>query len=238
MSLRRLVIKNSPFIFTSLATIGVVVTAIFASKDTIKNFEENENRRFQTLKCYIPTITIGLITISCIISAHALNKKQQTALISAYIFLNKAYQEYKKKSNEIFGENASDQIRNEVVKERYLKLDEKEGNNICKTNEKELFYEEYYGKFFERTKEEVLNAEWHCNRDFILKGYASLNDFYEYLDLEPTEFGNVVGWGIDVGHEIYGYSWIDFNHELVTTADNELEYNFITMTYPPTTNYI
>ena len=72
-------------------------------------------------------------------------------------------------------------------------------------DQKMLFYEEYSERYFERYEREIMDAEYHLNRNFVLCGYASLNDFYEFLGLEPTELGEEVGWTTDDGIQ-----WVDF----------------------------
>ena len=32
------------------------------------------------------------------------------------------------------------------------------------------------------------------NRNYILRGYSYLNEFYEFLGIEETEYGSVLGW--------------------------------------------
>lgn len=53
------------------------------------------------------------------------------------------------------------------------------------------------------------------NRNFMFQGVIPLNDFYEFLGLEKTEFGETVGWSSCNG-DIY---WIDFNHHKLTLED-------------------
>lgn len=48
-----------------------------------------------------------------------------------------------------------------------------------------------------------MDAEYHLNRKFVLRGYASLNEFYMFLGLPQTNLGEVLGWTCT-----YGYSWI------------------------------
>lgn len=109
------------------------------------------------------------------------------------------------------------------------------GDMILKTDEGCLFYELNYGEFFERTKGEVLSAEYRFNLKFMHKGYANLNDLYELLYLPKTEQGEVLGWA--AGEGMYGCPWIDFKHELIK-LDDGMECYIITMPFEPTEDYI
>ena len=90
-----------------------------------------------------------------------------------------------------------------------------------------VFFDEYSGRFFESTIEQVVIAEYSLNRNFTQRGYAYLNEFYEFLGLEKTDFGQTVGWVIE--DEIY---WIDFNHRMAKT--DAMEYIDIEILFEPT----
>ena len=74
-------------------------------------------------------------------------------------------------------------------------------------------------------------AEYNLNRNYILRGCASLNEFYEFLGLEPKDYGDVLGW--TVYEEIF---WIDFNHRKAIIED-DLECYIIEMPYCPNETY-
>jgi hypothetical protein len=179
---------------------------------------------------YIPAAAIGLSTIVCILGANALNRRQQAAITSAYILLDNAYRTYRDKTRTLLGEDADVSVREAIARDRYEETD------ISISGNKQVFYEENCGRFFERTTEEVLQAEYHLNRNFTLRGYTSLNEFYDFLGLPHTERGDVLGWSLDWGESFYGYSWIDFEHRPVK-MDDELDVISIEMPFPPTADY-
>lgn len=235
--------RRAPTILSFAAVAGVGVTAVLAAKAAPKaeriRKERERNDKYETAKTavsavsvYIPAVVVGISTASCILGANVLNKRRQAALVSAYVLLNEAHKEYKKKAVELFGSDACSKIHEELAKDRY----DEEKPDIS-DGEKILFYEEYYGDYFESTKEQVLLAEYHFNRNFALRGYAELNEFYEFLGLPKTEAGSVLGWSLDAGEEYYGYSWIDFEHDIVT-LDDGLECCLISMPFPPTADYM
>lgn len=242
--------RNSPTIVSCIGVIGVVATTIAAVKATPKALSLIENEKayinkqlkeggWQTRvdklttaetikvawKCYIPTALVGLSTIACIFGANALNKRQQTALTGAYILLDNAFKEYKDKVNELLGDNADTQVQKAIVKDKYSKID------ILQSEEGQIFYEYNYGEFFERSKEEVLRAEFQLNLRFASRGYTTLNDFYELLDLPITQEGEIIGWSTDEC-----YSMIDFEHEIFT-MDDGLECIIINLPIAPSINY-
>lgn len=242
--------RNSPTIVSCIGAVGVVATTIAAIKATPKALSliEDEKARINkqleqsgwqtrvdklttaetikaTWKCYIPTTVIGLSTITCIFGANALNKNQQAALTSAYILLDNAYKEYKSKVSSLLGEDANVHIQKSIVEDRYSDAD------ISVSDENQLFYEYNYGEFFERTKTQVLNAEYNFNQKFISDGYATLNDFYEFLGLPKTQEGEIIGWSVQEG-----YLLVDFEHELLEMEDG-MECTIINLPVAPSIAY-
>lgn len=72
-------------------------------------------------------------------------------------------------------------------------------------------------------------AEYHLNRNYVLRGYAVLNEFYDFLGLENTDYGADLGWIADGDDGIF---WIDFNHRKVV-MDDGLECYIIECMYEP-----
>jgi hypothetical protein len=255
--MRRLLFKSklhlkraSPTILTCIGAAGVVATAVMAARATPKAMElcemlrlykvkndEDEPSRAEYVKAagpaYIPAALVGVATISCIFGANAISRRQTAAITSAYMLLDSAYREYRDKAKQALGEDAAAQIRELIAKDKY----EIGEYDFTESGERQVFYEEFYGKFFERSKEEVLSAEYHFNRNFKLRGYATLNEFYEFLSLPKTELGEALGWSLGAGEEFYGYSWVDFEHRKVT-LDDGLECLTIEMPFAPTADYL
>lgn len=238
--------RGSPTILSCVGAVGVIATTASAIKATPKalTIVHHESRMnhdgdpyaYTTMeavksawKCYIPTAIIGLSTIACIFGANSLNKKQQAAITSAYMLLDNAYKEYKKKSNAMFGENTDSLVRKAIMHDKMTE------SSIPTSDEVQLFYEYHYGDFFERSKEEILSAEYRFNMIFASRGCATLNEFYELLNLPKLDIGDALGWS--VGRNIGACQWVDFEHEFVELEDG-MECFIINMTTPPSIDYL
>lgn len=237
--------RNSSAILAIASAAGVVATAILAVRETpravticerVKEESDEEPTEFDylkaTWKCYIPAASAGILTIACILSANALNKKQQAALVGAYTFGAKMLNDYREKAKELFGDNSDHDIRSAIVKGRLKDkdLEEPVDGNL-------LFYDEYSGEYFERTLVEVQDAEYQLNRKFVIDGAVKLNEFYELLDLPKTKTGDIIGWSTEAGVAFYGYQWIDVEHELVV-LDDGLECYILNFLSAPTMDYL
>lgn len=244
---------NAPTILTFASAAGVVVTSVLTVKATIKAVElvneaecakEEPLTKTEIIKvagpCYIPSVFVGVSTIACIFSANVLNKHQQAALVSAYALVDNSFKDYKNKLKELYGEETHNNIVDSLAVEKAKQIDIWSEGCFSNCNlaiedgssEPRLFYDEYSGRYFESTIERVMNAEYHLNRNYILRGDASLNELYEFLGLEKTDYGDAVGWCCC--NEIY---WIDFNHRK-TVFDDGLECYILEMPLGPSANYL
>lgn len=96
-----------------------------------------------------------------------------------------------------------------------------------------MYYDEISGETFVRYEREIMDAEYHLNRNFVMRGYASLNEFYEFLGLPQTLYGDSVGWSITDGE-----MWIDFEHALISRDDGGEPIYMINTIIPPDADYL
>jgi hypothetical protein len=200
--------------------------AVKATPKAIRLCEQAEEAKgekltkFETIKTagpvYIPTILTGSATIACIFGANVLNKRKQAALMSAYALLDSSYKEYKEKVNELYGDEAQTKVKEEIAEDHYKEED------IDLEDGKELFFDEFSGRYFESTIYDVRTAQYNINKDMALQTSVSLNDYYAYLDIPPIEGGDELGWSSGMCFDAYWQSWIDFNHHR-TVMDDGLE---------------
>lgn len=235
--------RNSATILTCVGAAGVVATTVMAVKATpkamariekAKEEKGEELTKFEVVKVagpvYIPTALTGASTIACIFGANVLNKRKQAALMSAYAMLDTSYKEYKKKVEELYGEEADHRVREEIAKDKY------EENKVIIKEDEHLYYDDFSGRYFTATTERVLRAEYEINKKLSLWGGADLNEFYDMLGIEPTDYGNFLGWSSGYLMESIWSDWLDFHHEKVV-LDDGLECFIIRMNVEPMYDY-
>lgn len=242
--------RNASTILTVTGGAGVVATTVMAVKATPKALqliEEAKKEKGEELTTmekvrvagikYVPTVITGAATIACIFGANALNKNQQAALMSAYALVDNSYKEYKGKVKELYGEETHQEIVNAIMIEKaedvYVHSECLCMNCDLSTEENDgqpkTFYDEHSNRYFEATIEQVITAEYHFNRNYTMRGYGVLNELYEFLGLQTTDYGSVLGWAIN-DDEIY---WVDFNHRKVVLPDG-MEVYIIETPFEPT----
>lgn len=237
--------KNGSLMLTIATSAGVVLTGVTSAIGGLKArqkllaAEDEKNEALTTKETlitaapyYILPVTIAGGTIIGICCNHSMNQKEKLALISACGLLSAKMEEFKAKVDEIYGENAAKMVSDAIDVDKAAQL----APPFTDLNTK-LFYEPISGRLIERTENEVLLAEYHFNRNFALRDYACLNEFYEFLGLEKIPEGDILGWSKWAGEAFYGYSFIDFEHEEHTTTDG-LEITDIVMPFSPTADFL
>lgn len=219
--------RNSSTILTCVGAAGVVATTVMAVKATPKALvllEEAKEEKGEELTklevvkvagpAYIPAVVTGASTIACIFGANILNKRHQASLASAYALIDSSYKDYKKKVNELYGEDADKQVKTEIAKDKY-----KEENIEQDDDGKHLFYDQYSQRYYRVTNETALRAEYEVNKMLAEHGGASLNDYYDLLDIPRMDYGEYVGWSAAQMYDMYWDSWLHFHHTKVEMED-------------------
>lgn len=231
--------RNSASILTCVGAAGVIATTVTAVKATpkaltlleqAKEEKGEELTKLEVVKvagpAYIPSVVLGVSTLACIFGANVLNKRGQASLMSAYALVDSSYKDYRKKVDELYGEEAGGQVRAGIAKDKYEDID------IELNDGRLLYYDFYSGQYFEATPAEVKNAEYELNRKLMMDDCVYLNEWYHLLDLEPLEHGLDFGWSTCANMDAYWQTWIDFHHEK-TVMDDGLECIIISFMQDP-----
>ena len=234
--------KHGGTLLTIGASVGVVLTAIETGKATIKaeklmelnkDIPEYDTKQ-KVLDCwhfYIPAAVVGAGTISCIVGANMLRRKEIARLSAAYMALGKTYQEYRRQVAERIGREEEQQLHASVAEE--VKRD-KDGDVI------RLFYEPATKRYFHATMSRVIEASYYFNRELATNGCISVNEWCNYLcadELTITPEGDQMGWCLD--QLIYDWDayWMDFEYDKQMTDDG-LECYYLAPALDPVENYL
>ena len=237
-------IKNSsPTLLCLVASVGVVATAVLTAKETPKaaklkaEAKKQMMTKTETIKhvapAYLPAIATGAGTVACILFSNGISKRKIAILAGAFAAFERNHDEYVEKIKELLGEDAVAEIEKEISKDKLKEVEDE----IDEENELPLFYDKYGKRYFNRKMEDVISAFYNTNRNFILRGYAPLQELFKFLDLEEIDIGETLGWSQTIGETDYGYTWIDFRLEKIVTDDG-LEYYMIEYPFEPHSDYM
>lgn len=204
------VAKHAPEILTGMGIAGMITTTVLAVRATPKALrlieEEKQEQQVDELpavqtikatwKCYIPAAVTGLTSIMCLICASSVNAKRYAALTTAYKLSETALTDYKSKVIETIGEKKEKTVREKVDKEHIEQNPVSRSEIIITDKGNTLCFDPISGRYFKSDIDRIKRAENAINKTLLhgIAGYASLNEFYDELDLDHTSMGDVLGW--------------------------------------------
>ncbi len=213
--------RHANTILTIVSSFGVVSTATLSGMATYEAIKAINKKEAKTKKekfkvaapIYIPTILSGVSTIACIISTNVLNRLQQASMASAYALLSNSYREYRNKLKEIHGEEADLEVISNIASEKFPEKEIPEGL--------ELFYDQFSKRYFTMSMEDMVLAVYNFNRLFAFKGVASINEFYDFLQIPHIDCGDAIGWSSWEMSESGLIPWIDVHTFQAVTCEGK-----------------
>ena len=178
----------------------------------------------ELVKLYAPSVLLGALSISAVVTSNNILRKRNAALVAAYTTLDKSFKNYRKRVAERFGDEVENEIRHDI-KAREVKVTEKDENGeereitkIVESMNPELNDE--YTRFFDcgqmgwdkdpqATLCYLLKQQAYANDQLKLRGHLTLNDVYEMLDIPRIKEGYLLGWVYDEKNPI-GDNYVDF----------------------------
>ena len=206
--------SNSTVILTGIGVVGVVTTAVLTA-DAARRVERNcvaweevngqnymklgfKERFIMAAPYYAPATLSAIATIGAIIGAQKINERRQAAVAAAYGLAQQSLIEYRDEVTQFVGARKEEQIRANVAQKSVEKAGSTEGQTVIITGGGEtLCFEKLSGRYFLSSAEKIRRAENEFNKTLFHEGYASLNQFYDLLQLENTDLGAQLGWQSD-----------------------------------------
>ena len=154
-----------------------------------------------TWKAYIPAVGLGVVGIVCLIGAARVSSARNAAFAGAASIAEKALYEYQQKVIDILGEDQANEIRDELAKDRIVKIDAADisGDNetVCSRPGGSWIYDPITDRKWKSDLEAVRAAMNDFNHDLIGGVYGTLNDWYYCLGVKGVSIGDDLGWCSD-----------------------------------------
>lgn len=204
------------------------------NKELAETYSENDKQKdltiiyaqtgFKLVKLYAPSVILGVLSISSIITSNHILRQRNVALAAAYTAVDKGFKEYRSRVVERFGEEIDKELRysikaktieetviDENGKEKKVKKEIKVGDPNIVSDYARFFDESCEG--WEKDSEFnlcYLKAKQQYANDILhARGYIFLNEVYDMLGIERTKAGQIVGWVYDE-KEPLGDNYVDF----------------------------
>lgn len=214
-----------------------------AKKDTAIIYVQ---KGVEIVKIYLPAITLGAVSLGCLLASNNILRKRNAALGAAYATLDKSYKTYRNRVAERFGDEVEKEIRYGIKAEKVEKtvIDEN-GNEVTVEEETKVMdpnlYSDY-ARFFDEASSYwqkdpeynlmFLKAQQQYANDLLkTRGRLFLNEVYELLGIEKSKAGQIVGWVYDpvnpVGDNFVDFGIYDMSKERVRAFVNGYEPNIL-----------
>lgn len=147
-----------------------------------------------------PTVVLAVFSTACIAGGHKSLSNELAASVAAYEMKDRALKSYVANVKETLGEKKESEIRDSYYEKEALK-DIPEGPDdrciIC-TGEGDYLYRDNGTKQWFRASPRWLD---HCRHEISKSIFtydsASANELADIIGIEPTEFGNLLGFDTD-----------------------------------------
>lgn len=179
------------------------------------------------VKLYGPSIILGALSITCVVSSNNILRKRNAALAAAYATVDNSFKNYRKNVIERFGDELDKELKYNV-KAKEVEETVKDENGKEKTVKKTVHvatdpsgyseYAKFYDDGCDNWQKDPEHNLWYlrqqqnwANEKLRSQGYLFLNDVYDMLGIPRTAAGQIVGWLYRPNDPSYtGDNFVDF----------------------------
>lgn len=190
-------------------------------------------------KLYAPTIAVGTLSLACILTSRNIMQKRYLGVVAAYNGLSAAFEEYRKRVRDEYGEGLDKHFRYGTTYDELPVYDEngkktKEKEQVEKTETGMVMQTDDSCRFFDSSnpnwdKNPTFSMMWLRGQQNILndilhtRGHVFLNEVYDALGFPHTPQGAVLGWIDGEGDNCIDFGLYDPNKESVRRFVNGVD---------------
>ena len=176
-------------------------------------------------KLYAPAVTLGTVSIVCMVSSNNILRKRNVALAAAFTTASESFSRYRKGVIEKYGERIDYELKHGIKSEKIAVTEVDENGKEKTKNVKadvaaEIDQYSDYARFYDDgctgwSKDPEYNLmflksqQQYANDKLVAQGYLFLNDVYDMLGIPRSKAGQIVGWVYDPENPI-GDNYVDF----------------------------
>ena len=190
-------------------------------------------------KLYAPTVAVGALSLACILTSRNIMQKRYLGVVAAYNGLSAAFEEYRKRVRDEYGEGLDKHFRYGTTYDELPVYDEngkktKEKEQVEKTDTGMVMPTDDSCRFFDSSnpnwdKNPTFSMMWLRGQQNILndilhtRGHVFLNEVYDALGFPHTPQGAVLGWIDGEGDNCIDFGLYDPNKESVRRFVNGVD---------------
>ena len=192
----------------------------------------------ELFKLYAPSIALGALSLTAIVTSNNILRKRNVALAAAYTAVDKGFKKYRGEVVDRFGKELDYELRNGIrAKEVEERIVDDNGNEHIEKKtvytRNEIDHDEYTrifeesNPFWEKSSEYnltfLMQQQRAANKLLEEQGYLFLNDVYKMLGFKQTQAGQEIGWGYDPKDPTFN-NYVDFG---IHDQDDERKCAFV-----------
>lgn len=199
-----------------------VIHAAMDDPEPNGNYSEEDGKKDLTIvyaqtagkliKLYAPSVILGTLSITAILTSNNILRKRNVALAAAYTAVDKSFKEYRSRVVDRFGEAMDRELKYNIRRENVEEtIVDENGEEKTVTKEVDVVDSSAisdFAKFYDDgclgwTKDPEANLMFlrrqqdAANDRLKDKGHLFLNEVYDMLGIHRTQNGQVVGWIYD-----------------------------------------
>lgn len=167
---------------------------------------------FNIVKLYAPSVILGTLSLTCMISSNNILRKRNAAIAAAYTAVDKGFKNYRNNVVERFGKEVDKELRYGIkAKEFEETVVDKDGKekkvkktvNVVNQNDYSDFAR-FFDNGCDNWQKDAEHNLWYlrqqqnyANEKLRSQGYLFLNEVYDMLGIPRTKAGQFVGWIYD-----------------------------------------
>lgn len=175
----------------------------------------------RVVRIYAPSIVLGGVGIVCLTKSNRILQQRNTALTAAYIAVGRAFQSYRERVVDRYGEETDRELLYDY--EEVSVIDEETGKvaeltMVTEGDQTGSGYSRWFdvenanwnGEAFDENNWLWLRTQQNWANDMLRsRGHLFLNEVYSMIGLAHTSAGAIVGWVYDRDNET-GDNYVDF----------------------------
>jgi len=188
------------------------------------------------VRLYGPSVVLGTASIAALTGSHVTLNRRNASVTAAYAAVDKAFGEYRERVKNEVGEEKEHDLLYGTEFEK-IKVDGKTVERRVIDPNKHSAYSRWFdskNKNWQPNSEMnrmfVESIQHYYNQILIARGHVFLNEVYDYLGLERSAQGQIVGWVYDgqgdgyIDFGIHSY-FSNFNFVIGDDSDILLDFN-------------
>lgn len=160
-------------------------------------------------KLYAPSVILGALSLTCMITSNNILRKRNVALAAAYTAVDNGFKKYRSNVVERFGQEVDKELRYSIKAKEFeeVKTDENGKEKKVKKTENVASVDDYsdYARVFDEScdnwQKDAEHNLWflrqqqnYANEKLKANGHLFLNEVYDMLGIPRSKAGQMVGW--------------------------------------------